>query len=282
VTGETKRHVRVADDRPAAPGFFLPLPAPPVPSTALQSPRILVVIPTYNEGRQILAVVSEARRYLPGADILVVDDGSTDDTAEQARAAGARLLQMPFNTGYGVAVQTGFKYAFRKGYDYVVQMDADGQHEPASLPDLLEPVLQNEWDIAIGSRFLNSDRPYHTSLTRRVGMRLFGRLASLLTRRRISDPTSGFQAFNRQVVRFYCSHIYPVDFPDADVLVMLHRAGFRFGEVPVIMYPNNTGKSMHNGLKPIYYVFKMFLSLWMTLLRDDRRVMESTRHGDPR
>jgi glycosyltransferase involved in cell wall biosynthesis len=225
----------------------------------------LIIIPAYNEEKSISAVISAIRNFSADFNILVVNDASTDRTAQLAMAAGARLLNLPFNMGYGVALQTGFKYAIRNNYEYAVQMDADGQHEPRFIERLLEVVVKGEADIAIGSRFLEGS--YQAQFVRRMGMLLFGSLASVIIRQRVTDPTSGFQALNRKVMEFYASDYYPVDFPDADVIIMLHRAGLKIKEIPVKMYPNAEKKSMHSGLKPIYYIFKMFLSILVTLLR---------------
>ncbi len=235
-------------------------------------PRVLVVMPAYNEEASIGRVLRSVRAIAPGVDILVVDDGSTDSTAHTARRAGAEVVCHPFNMGYGVACQTGFKYARRNGYDYVVQMDADGQHEPRYILDLLAAAMEPGVDVALGSRWLGLAE-YHGPLLRKFGKFFFGFLASSLTRHQVTDPTTGFQALTRQVVHFYCSQVYPVDYPDADVIIMLDRAGFRIKEVPVVMYRDESGQSMHRGiLRPIYYGMKMMLSIGMTLMRDDRNL----------
>jgi len=168
--------------------------------------------------------------------------------------------------GYGVALQTGYKYALREGYDCVVQLDGDGQHEPADIPGLLEIVKRGEADVVLGSRFLGGNG-YRAEMARRMGMRLFGALAYALTGVKFSDITSGFQALNADVLRFFSAERYPGDYPDADVLVMLTRSGFRIKEVPVRMYARARAGSMHSGLRPLYYVFKMLLSVFLTPLR---------------
>lgn len=228
--------------------------------------KTLVIIPAFNEAPRVGRAIASVHEALSGADVLVVDDGSLDETAQRARASGARVVSLPFNLGYGVALQTGYKYALAQGYELVLQMDADGQHEARDLPALLEAVQSKQADVAIGSRFL-SNRQYRAPLLRRIGMRLFAAIASLMTRTRVTDPTSGFQALNRRVVEYYASPAYPVDYPDADVLIMLHNAGFRFVEVPVTMYEAEGSKSMHGGIRPFYYVFKMLLSILMVTLR---------------
>lgn len=235
------------------------------------SAEVLVIVPAYNEEKSISKVIADIQNSMSPADILVVNDGSSDRTAQIARQSGAIVVTHPFNMGYGVSCQTGFKYALEKGYDYAVQIDGDGQHESRCIPDLLREVQNGSADIVIGSRFLG-DCIYKTQFTRRVGMILFGFIASTIIRQKITDVTSGFQAINKDVIKFYTSDVYPVDFPDTDVLIMLHFAGFRIKEIPVIMYQKaESEKSMHSGiLKPSYYVFKMLLSIFMTLLRERR------------
>ena len=228
--------------------------------------RILIIIPAYNEGERITKVVHHVRDINPSWDVLVINDGSFDATAQAARAGGAKVVSHPFNMGYGVAIQTGYKYALNKGYDCLVQMDGDGQHDPAYIPDLLAPVLAGKTDFALGSRFLGVES-YDPSLLRRVGMTFFCRLVSWLLSQRITDSTSGFQAFNRRVIRFFTTEVFPCDYPDADMLLTLHRADFSILEVPVKMHASVSGKSMHAGLKPLYYIFKMLLSIFVTLLR---------------
>jgi glycosyltransferase involved in cell wall biosynthesis len=227
--------------------------------------RALVLLPAFNERARIGAVLAGVRAAVPDADVLVVDDGSADDTAAVARAAGARVVRLPFNLGAGVAAQTGYKYAVRAGYDCVVHLDSDGQHEPADIPRLLDAVVRGGADVAIGSRFLGGG--YRAGALRRVGMGLFGLLAWLFTGVRFSDVTSGFRAFGSDVVRFVATEWYPTDYADADVLITLRRVGFRLVEVPVRMYPRAGGVSMHAGLRPVYYVFKMLLSIALAPLR---------------
>lgn len=233
--------------------------------------RTLVLIPAFNEALRIAKVVREVREVSPEFDILVVNDGSRDETAQQAQQAGAIVVSHPFNLGYGVAIQTGYKYAWRHGYDYLVQIDGDGQHDPAYIPELLAPVVAGETDFALGSRFLGVES-YEPSLARRLGMSFFRTLISRLVGQRITDTTSGYQALNRLVIGYFTTEVFPCDYPDADMLLTLHRTGFRIKEVPVKMYANASGKSMHAGLKPLYYMFKMMLSIFVTLLRKKETV----------
>lgn len=229
-------------------------------------PRILIIIPAFNEGDRIHEIVRQVREMHRNYDIVVVNDGSRDDTAPAARAAGAFVVSHPFNLGYGVAIQTGYKFALAKGYDFVVQMDGDGQHDPTCIPQLLEPVMKDQADFSLGSRFLGT-KSYAPSLARRFGMIFFRWLISALIKTRITDSTSGFQAFNRKVIRYFTTEVFPCDYPDADMLLTLHRAGFRIKEVPVRMHAAVSGKSMHAGWMPLYYIFKMLLSIFVTLLR---------------
>jgi len=231
---------------------------------------VLIVMPAFNEERNLPLVIENIRSKVPDSDILVVDDGSADRTARAAEKAGAMAIRLPFNLGYGAALQTGFKYSLMKRYRYVVQMDADGQHDPDSINLLLEEIKKEDADVVIGSRFLSPDSNYKAPFPRRVGITLFRRIVSFIIHQKITDPTSGFQALNRDAVRFYASPYYPVDYPDADTIIMLHRAGLRIKEVPVLMHPSPGRKSMHSGLKPVYYIFKMFLSMFVTLLRKDK------------
>ncbi|MBI4689214.1 MAG: glycosyltransferase family 2 protein [Nitrospirae bacterium] len=228
---------------------------------------LAIIIPAYNESGRIALTISGIRKFTE-ADIIVVSDGSIDNTFGEAKKAGAYVIELSFNLGYGAALQTGFKYALKKGYEFAVQMDADGQHDPSSIDSLIDPIIKDEIDVAIGSRFLDKGN-YKAPFVRRIGMYFFGIIASIVTGRKITDPTSGYQALNRKVIEFYASNAYPVDYPDADVIIMLHRRGFRFKEVPVVMH-NAAKRSMHGGIiKPLYYIFKMALSIFVTLIRKE-------------
>lgn len=232
----------------------------------MTDPQILIVIPAYNESGRVGPVVADVTRSFPAADILVVDDGSTDGTAEEAADAGAITVRMPVNSGYGATLQAGYKYGVRNGYDIIGQIDGDGQHRAEYLPAMLDVLMTTDTDLVVGSRFLDRDGHYRASMARQVGIGLFGRIASLVMRQHISDPTSGFQLMRVRVARFFCSEVYPTDYPDADILILLHRTGFRVREVPVKMRPS-PGQSMHSGHRSLYYVYKMALSIFVTLLR---------------
>jgi len=227
--------------------------------------NLVIIIPAYNETGMIGSTIQDIRK-ISHADIIVVNDGSTDNTANEARGSGAVVIDLPFNLGYGSALQTGFKYALEKGYKFAVQMDADGQHDPSSIHTLIKPVMNGEVDVVIGSRFLG-DNNYKSPVIRRIGMFFFALIARIVTRKKITDPTSGYQAINRKAMELFASDVYPADYPDADVIIMLYRRGIRFTEVPVTMNRSIGNISMHSGLKPFYYTFKMLLSIFVTLLR---------------
>jgi hypothetical protein len=227
----------------------------------------LVIIPAYNEERAIAGVVASVKEMYPVIDIAVVNDGSADGTAYMALSAGAIVLSHPFNMGYGVALQTGYKYAMRHGYRYLVQMDGDGQHDPGGIGALLDAVKNDMADVALGSRFVGSGS-YHPTTIRLLGIKFFRFILFLLSGRHINDITTGFQAMNLRVLNLFIQDVFPCDYPDADIILLLSRFGFRITEVPVTMYANQYGKSMHhNPVKVMYYVFKMFLSLLLTKLR---------------
>ncbi len=227
--------------------------------------RPLVLMPCYNEGPRVAAVIKEVKRAIPEADIAVIDDASTDDSARLARAAGAVVLSHGCNLGYGAALETGYLYANRNGYSPVAQLDADGQHPPAELPALLAAVCDGNADIAIGSRHLNGADP-NTPAIRRAGHALFAGIIRILTRMNTTDPTSGMQALSGRAVHFFASGVFPCDYPDSDVIVMAHLAGLSVKELPVTMRSREGGASMHSGLKPLYYAIKMLLSLFIVLL----------------
>jgi len=244
----------------------------------------LVIVPAYNEAAVIGETIREARRS--AAAVLVVDDGSDDGTAEAARAAGADCLRLATNLHYGGALQAGFRYGLKHTeFPYLVTFDADGQHDPLYLEAMLEPLRSGRADYVLGSRFLEraagrrqprdgvgegAPPARGMSLSRALGIRLFARLTSLLLGKRITDPTSGLTAMSREVARVFLLELFPQDFPDADVIIMLDRMGLRVAEVPVAMRPSRSGKSMHGGiLRPLYYIAKMSVSMIHLATRRD-------------
>jgi glycosyltransferase involved in cell wall biosynthesis len=237
--------------------------------------KSLLVIPAFNEAENITLVSEEIRSLHPAMEMLVVSDGSADQTAELAEAGGAKVVRLPFNLGYGAAVQTGLLYAVAGGYDICVLIDGDGQHDPKYIADLIAPVLAGQADLALGSRFLGR-ADYAIPLGRRLGIYLFRKLASLFTRQQITDPTSGFQAISRRLMKFFINDNYPQDFPDTDTLIRLYFAGFRIIEVPVTIRPRLRGESMHGGAKTLYYVYKMFFSIFIALTQRRMLIKEES------
>ncbi|GAB4415724.1 MAG: glycosyltransferase family 2 protein [Thermodesulfovibrionales bacterium] len=228
----------------------------------------LIVIPAYNEEAVIGEVLDGIRRIEPDMDILVVNDGSTDRTSEIAALSGVKVINIPYNIGYGGAIQTGFRFAVDYNYDYVITMDGDGQHDPESIKSLVRTMEREEADVVIGSRFLEGT--YRMGLARRIGSWLFSKIANLYTGVRITDPTSGFQIYNRQAFAYLSmGDNYPLDYPDVNIIMALHKMRFNVVEAPVKMLEKSEGKSMHTGLKPLIYVIRMFLAIIMVLLRKE-------------
>ncbi len=229
--------------------------------------KTLIIIPAYNEEKNIGAVLEGIQQKVPGIPVLVINDGSADNTESVARSHGASVISLPYNSGYGVALQTGFIFAAKNNFSIVIQMDSDGQHDPANINDLLEEVKKDEVDVVIGSRFLNSDS-YKTSFARHAGILIFGKIASMFSGNKVTDPTSGFQALKGRAIHFAASDHYPPDYPDADFIILMHRYGLKVKEIPVTMHASPVKESMHHGHKTIYYIFKMFLSIFVTILRN--------------
>ena len=227
--------------------------------------RVAIVIPARNEAECIGPVLAETSRLYPDYDIVVIDDASDDDTGGIARRAGAIVLRAPIQLGYGGAVQAGFKFAHAGDYDLVVLLDADGQHDPRYVADLV--AAAGEYDFVVGSRF-RGEAHYDIPAIRLAGMRVFSAIASAITGQRITDTSSGFQALRRKVFSLFATTPYPVDFPDADTIIWIARHGFKVGEVPVEMHRRVAGRSMISGLaSSLTYALKMPLSILVTLLR---------------
>ncbi len=228
--------------------------------------RVLVILPAYNEEEAIGPVLARLRAELPGYDVVVIDDGSTDRTADIVRATpGVTLLRLPYNLGIGGAMQTGYKYAARHRYDVAVQCDSDGQHPIARIPELVARVARGDADLAIGSRYV-ADTGYRPSLTRRIGKSLLSRWIDLCIGGGITDTTSGFRAANRGVIQLF-ARTYPEDYPEPEALVILHRHGLRAAEVPVVMQARQGGRSSIRVLHAGYYMVKVGLAVFIDLFR---------------
>ena len=228
--------------------------------------RIVAVVPAFDEAGAIGEVVEEIRAFDPTIDVVVVDDGSTDATPDVARAAGAAVVRLPFNLGIGAAVQTGFRYALEQGYDVAVRLDGDGQHDASELGKLLEPLARDEADVVTGSRFRGGDDSYRPPLGRRLGITWFARLVSLLSRQRVTDTTSGFQALNRSAIELFARD-YPSDYPEVEATVLLLKHRLRLMEVPVVMREREHGSSSITFVSSIYYAIKVTLALLVAMAR---------------
>lgn len=226
----------------------------------------LAVVPAYNEAATVGSVIRALHREAPGFDVVVVDDGSTDQTRLRAEEAGARVLRLPFNVGIGGAVQAGFKYAQENDYDYMVQVDGDGQHDPTQIPLLFEAIENDGVDMICGSRFA-SPTGYVAPISRRTGIHIFAFLLSRFLRQPLTDPTSGFRLYNRQAIAIFARD-YPHDYPEVEAVLMLHHHRLTMREVPVRMFERGGGVSSIGGSgKSAYYMVKVLLALFVGLAR---------------
>lgn len=231
--------------------------------------KILAIIPAYNEEKSIPNVIRSIKRHHPEADIVVINDGSSDGTSLAAKATGgAYVIDLPVNVGIGGAMQTGYLYAERRGYDIAVQIDGDGQHDPGELEKLIARLENGSADCCIGSRFL-CKTSYRSSFSRRIGIWFFSWMIHWMAGLKITDPTSGFRAVNREVIRLFARY-YPYDYPEVEAVVLLVRRGFRVEETSVRMHRRQTGKSSITPFKSLYYMLKVSLAVMMTRIRDVR------------
>jgi glycosyltransferase involved in cell wall biosynthesis len=246
------------------------------------TPLVTCVMTAFNDAAFVARAVSSAFSQHDFADgeieVVVVDDGSTDGTTAAATGLGAHVVRLPFNLGIGGAVQTGFRYAFENGFRLAVRVDGDGQHDPAQLGLLLGPILADEADIAIGSRFretLEGDS-FRSSRTRRLGISILAWTVSILVRRRITDPTSGFQAMNRRAIALFAAD-YPHDYPEVEAALMVHKHELRMTEVPVQMRERAAGQSSIGALASVYYMVKVMLALFVGLFRKNVTPLEDVK-----
>jgi glycosyltransferase involved in cell wall biosynthesis len=235
--------------------------------------RVLIIVPAYNETATIAAVLDALRLHCPNYSVLVIDDGSTDDTGHLvASVPGVELIQLPYNLGIGGAVQTGYRYALREGFDIAVQCDADGQHPVEDIPRLVAKLEEGIADMVIGSRYVASTQ-YVPSLYRRIGKSLLSRLVNAIAGGGITDTTSGFRAMNRDVLRVFAKH-YPDDYPEAEALIILYKAGLKAIEVPVEMHARQGGITSISPVKAAYYIVKVSIAILVDLFRRFTRTPE--------
>ena len=228
--------------------------------------KVLVIIPAYNEEENISSVINELKQAVPQYDVLVVNDCSKDETSNIAKSIqGVKVIDLPNNLGIGGAVQTGFIYADRNGYEYAVQVDGDGQHVQNEINKLFKVMHENKCDMVIGSRFLDTDS-FRTTRTRRMGIKLFYYIYRLLLNIKITDGTSGFRAYNKRSIQFLAQN-YPEDYPEPEVILMLKMKGFTICETGVQMRERTHGKSSITPVKSIYYMIKVILSIVISYAR---------------
>jgi glycosyltransferase involved in cell wall biosynthesis len=242
--------------------------------------RNLAIVPAYNEAEAIASTIASIRRQAPDFDVLVIDDGSVDGTAAHARAAGATVLSMPFNLGIGGAMQSGYIYALEHDYDVAVQVDGDGQHDPRHIHDLLAHLHDvAELNMVTGSRFLDPNIDgYRSSASRRVGIRVFALVVSLITGRRVTDPTSGFRMTDRRGIELFARD-YPHDYPEVEAILLMHAHRLRSCEIPVEMRPRLTGSSAISSTQSVYYMVKVLLAVFVGLFR--ARPRSESAGGEP-
>lgn len=233
--------------------------------------QILIIIPAYNEEKNIAKVIKSLKDANPTYECLVVNDGSKDNTQHEAEASGlATVIQLPSNLGIGGAVQTGFKYAFYNEIDYAIQFDGDGQHLASEIPKILLPLQANNYDVCIGSRFVEKTMGFQSTFMRRIGIRIFEWMNRVLIRKKITDSTSGFRAYNKQAIAFLAAN-YPTDYPEPETVILLGKNDFRIREVSVEMVERQGGESSISGLKSAHYMIKVILSMLMTAQRQKIR-----------
>ena len=232
--------------------------------------KVLIIIPAYNEEKNLPKLTEKLEKMYPQYDYVVVNDGSVDHTKELCRKEGISVINLPVNLGIGGAVQTGYKYGSENGYDIAVQIDGDGQHDIAYLDKLLEPLRNNSADVVIGSRFIRKEG-FQSSRLRRTGIVFLSRLIRLLTGVRVYDVTSGFRAVNRRFVEIYARD-YPSDYPEPEAIVSAIMEGGRVLEVPVVMKERENGTSSINLVRSVYYMIKVTLAVLLRRFAYGRKV----------
>ncbi|MGB6945359.1 MAG: glycosyltransferase family 2 protein [Bryobacteraceae bacterium] len=231
--------------------------------------QLLILIPAFNEVGAIAGVIHEVRGVMREAPILVVDDASTDGTDQRARSAGADVLRLPYHLGLGGGVQAGYKLAYELGYEFVIRVDGDGQHDPKYIPVLLKTLRESGCHMVIGSRFQNGNGDY-TSAVRAMGIWFFRLVLRPILGKPVRDPTSGFVGVNRQALQVFTGS-FPLEYPEIEALVVLQRKRFQFQEVPCPVRPRKTGRSTITAVKSLYYIFHVLLGVFINVLKFERR-----------
>jgi glycosyltransferase involved in cell wall biosynthesis len=226
---------------------------------------LLILIPAFNEAAAVGSVIESVRAIIPGVPILVVDDCSLDGTVSAARAAGADILSLPHHLGLGGAVQAGYKLAFELGFQYVIRVDGDGQHEPRDIPRIFDALRESGCEMVIGSRYMNGSAVYSGPL-RSLGIHFFRLILRPILGKEVRDPTSGFVGVNRNALQVF-SKSFPLEYPEIEALVVLQRKAFRFQEISCRFHPRKTGKSSITPLKSIYYIVHVLLGVFVNVLR---------------
>lgn len=233
--------------------------------------KTLILIPAYNEEESIVHVLSNIRRECGDVDVLVINDGSRDNTAEAARKAGAIVVSHIYNMGYGVSLQTGYKYAVDHDYEFIIQMDADGQHDVCNIGAIYHELTQGKhpYDIVIGSRFLTQDNQMKVGIAKKIAIGFFNMAIKLVTHKRFTDPTSGLQGLSRRAFTAYSLYDnFDTNYPDANIVTKMLLNGYWMREVPAIMHPRESGVSMHSGLrKNIAYMFTVTLNIVVVVMQ---------------
>jgi glycosyltransferase involved in cell wall biosynthesis len=228
----------------------------------------MIIVPALNEEGSVGEVVKEIQGVMPGVPVLVLDDCSTDATAAVARAAGAEILSMPTHLGLGGCVQAGYRLAFELGFDYVIRLDGDGQHDPKDIPRMFEALRKSGCQMVIGSRFVDPSQKY-TSIVRSWGIRFFRTILRPILGQRVHDPTSGYVGVNREALGVF-SRSFPLEYPEIEALVVLQRRAFRFQEVPCKMRERRTGRSTITPLRSLYYIVHVLLGVFVNILKFER------------
>ncbi len=231
--------------------------------------RLLILIPAFNEESAVGGVVKEVQAAVPGVPILVVDDCSADGTRGEARLAGAQVLALPHHLGLGGCVQAGYRLAYELGYDYVIRVDGDGQHDPRDIPVILKALEHGDCEMVIGSRFVDGNGT-HTSAVRAAAIVFFRAVLRPILGRPVRDPTSGFVGVNRTALELF-SATFPLEYPEIEALVVLQRKRFRFVEVPCRFRPRRTGRSTITAVKSIYYIIHVLLGVFVNVLKFEGR-----------